>query len=259
MLRQRPWDKHEAAILLDALIRVRAGELDRKKAISSVSEMLRRKATNEGLEIDDVYRNVNGITFQMHSMESAYVGYTLVKPATKLFQDVALIEKYNRSEFEIILKEANALASSNSVMEDDYLTWLSLNSSSAKVSELYMIYVELSVYFLDQGVLQKPLLETTDLKTLSNIKNIIEENRVFRNRFKGKLSKITPAISQYISYLNEYNERQDETNDIEVVNEYANVIEKTITDFDNNRLKVDNVQRDSAVNVDDNKKAFLDT
>lgn len=257
MLRQRPWDKHEAAILLDALIRVRAGELDRKKAISSVSEMLRRKATNEGLEIDDVYRNVNGITFQMHSMESAYVGYTLVKPATKLFQDVALIEKYNRSEFEIILKEANALASSNSVMEDDYLTWLSLNSSSAKVSELYMIYVELSVYFLDQGVLQKPLLETTDLKTLSNIKNIIEENRVFRNRFKGKLSKITPAISQYISYLNEYNERQDETNDIEVVNEYANVIEKTITDFDNNRLKVDNVQRDSAVNVDDNKKAFL--
>ena len=44
MAKQRPWDKHEAAILLDAVIRIRSGELERKQAIAEVSEKLRQKA-----------------------------------------------------------------------------------------------------------------------------------------------------------------------------------------------------------------------
>ena len=106
MAKQRPWDKHEAAILLDAVIRVRSGELERKQAIVDVSEKLRRKAQTAGIEIDNVYRNVAGITFQMHSMESAYVGYTLVKPATKLFSDVVEMMRDSRNEYEVVLQEA---------------------------------------------------------------------------------------------------------------------------------------------------------
>lgn len=54
MAKQRQWDKHEAAILLDAVIRVRSGELKRKQAIVDVSEKLRRKAEIAGIEIDDI-------------------------------------------------------------------------------------------------------------------------------------------------------------------------------------------------------------
>lgn len=58
------------------------GKLSRKEAIQIVSVKLRELAKKQNDFIDDVYRNVNGITFQMHSMESAYKGYTVVKPAS---------------------------------------------------------------------------------------------------------------------------------------------------------------------------------
>lgn len=43
-------------------------------------------AASQGIAIDEIYRNTAGITFQMASMESAYRGYTILKPATKLFE-----------------------------------------------------------------------------------------------------------------------------------------------------------------------------
>ena len=58
------------------------GKLSRKEAIQIVSVKLRELAKKQNVFIDDVYRNVNGITFQMHSMESVYKGYTVVKPAS---------------------------------------------------------------------------------------------------------------------------------------------------------------------------------
>ena len=123
MAKQRPWDKHEAAILLDAVIRVRSGELERKQAIVDVSEKLRRKAQTAGIEIDNVYRNVAGITFQMHSMESAYVGYTLVKPATKLFSEVVEMMRNSRDEYDAVLQEAIALTGADKSSEEKYKKW----------------------------------------------------------------------------------------------------------------------------------------
>lgn len=69
MASQKAWDRTEAAILLEALIQVKKGNISRKDAIEMVSKRLRGKAKEEGLIIDDVFRNIAGITFQMHSME----------------------------------------------------------------------------------------------------------------------------------------------------------------------------------------------
>ena len=81
--RQPSWDKYEAAILLEGLLASMKGELTRSAAIKVVSRDLREMALHRGVEIDEVYRNANGISFQMKSMESAYLGYTVFKPATK--------------------------------------------------------------------------------------------------------------------------------------------------------------------------------
>ena len=43
-------------------------------SVKKCSQLLRAMAVNSGIEIDDIYRNVNGISFQMASMESAYQG-----------------------------------------------------------------------------------------------------------------------------------------------------------------------------------------
>lgn len=76
------------------------GKVDRKTAIEEVSGKLRSMAIKSGLEIDEIYRNIAGITFQMYSMESAYVGYTMRKPATKLFLEAVKIMREQPQEYE---------------------------------------------------------------------------------------------------------------------------------------------------------------
>ena len=68
MARKVPFTEHEATLLLDAYLTTIEGTASRSDAIKKCSDALRRMAINSGMEIDDVYRNVNGITFQIASM-----------------------------------------------------------------------------------------------------------------------------------------------------------------------------------------------
>ena len=72
--RQPPWDNYEAAILLEGLLASMKGELTRSDAIKAVSRDLRATALHRRYGSHEVYRNINGISFQMKSMESAYLG-----------------------------------------------------------------------------------------------------------------------------------------------------------------------------------------
>ena len=109
-LSQPSWSRYEAAILLDGYLAVLNGKLSRKDAVSRVSHDLRQMAVRQGIAIDGIYRNENGIHFQMKSMESAWQGHTVSKPATRLFSEVADLYKNNRHEFETVLSEAKAMA-----------------------------------------------------------------------------------------------------------------------------------------------------
>ena len=44
------WDKYEVALLIESCLRIRAGEVIRATALYSLSEKLRRMATNKGLD-----------------------------------------------------------------------------------------------------------------------------------------------------------------------------------------------------------------
>lgn len=65
-----PWNKYETAILLEASLRVIRDKTKKKECIKQVSEALRQMAINQGVQIDDLYRNINGITMQMTIMIS---------------------------------------------------------------------------------------------------------------------------------------------------------------------------------------------
>ena len=60
-----PWDKQETALLIDAYLRVKGKELSQQEAIKEVSTLLRCRAILSGIEIDEVFRNENGISMQM--------------------------------------------------------------------------------------------------------------------------------------------------------------------------------------------------
>ena len=146
--RQPSWDKYEAVILLEGLLASMKGELTRSDAIKAVSRDLRAMALHRGMEVDEVYRNTNGISFQMKSMESAYLGRTVFKPATKLFADVAGLYHESYDEYQKLLKEARAMISNRKTVEDDFMRYLAERVSPAQLSELYRCYSEIETFCL---------------------------------------------------------------------------------------------------------------
>lgn len=136
--RQPSWNMHEAIVLLEAFIANKDGLLSRTEAISRASLNLRKMARNQGANIDQTYRNESGISFQMHSIESAYYGKTIFKPATKLFIEVVRIYHEDQNEYQKLLKEARTMIEGEKAIVDDFMQYLAkkcphLNSPSYSI------------------------------------------------------------------------------------------------------------------------------
>ena len=61
---QPRWDEQEVALLLDAYLRIEAGS-SQKTVAEELSDTLRLRAVNRGFDIDDQFRNVNGMIMQL--------------------------------------------------------------------------------------------------------------------------------------------------------------------------------------------------
>lgn len=107
--RQPQWDIYEAVILLEGYLAVLKEEQPRLRIIKRISVDLRQMAHYRDLEIDNIYRNENGISYQMKSMESAYKGHTIFVPATKLFTETVTLYNADREKYNSILKEAREM------------------------------------------------------------------------------------------------------------------------------------------------------
>lgn len=100
-----PWDKYEASLLLDYCIKVENGEVSRTEAISIVSQILRQRAVSAGHEIDEVFRNENGISMQFSAMRNCYLGKNHGLTISKLFYKTVELQKNNPNEFYKLLRE----------------------------------------------------------------------------------------------------------------------------------------------------------
>lgn len=201
--RQPSWDKYEAVILLEGLLASIKGELTRSDAINAVSCDLRAMALHRGMKVDEVYRNTNGISLQMKSMESAYLGHTVFKPATKLFTDVAGLYHESYDKYQKLLREARAMISNRKTVEDDFMRYLAERVSPAQLSELYRCYSEIETFCLKIKVLKNPLFETTDFETIKKVQRTIEQNKIFRITRKRQINKIVDAGRHYYNYIKE--------------------------------------------------------
>lgn len=146
MARQAPFTEYEAVLLLDAFLQAELGAISRKEAIKNCSAALRSMALSNGIEIDSTYRNINGITFQMASMESAYRGKTIRMPATRFFEKTVEMYKTNREEYERILKEAKLMSENNNESDRTYMPdkekLIDIKSSVPMVWKQMMLDVE---------------------------------------------------------------------------------------------------------------------
>lgn len=199
-----PWDIEEAVLMLDMLLKSLDGKLTRKEAIRQVSEKLRRRAVNRGIEFDDIFRNENGITFQMSALEVAYTGKkTKLKQPTKLFVETVNLYRNNRELYEEILKEAENVVEPTSV-QDEFCSYLSMQMPTFQLSDAYLMLSDIESFCLERKILQNKLFETTDLETIKRVVQTVDSNRVFRFTYKQNLKKMSTVIHAYYTFLKSY-------------------------------------------------------
>lgn len=208
MAQRVPWDMSEAVIMLNALISAREGRMSRKDAIEAVSSELRARAKRNGIEADDIFRNVNGITLQMSTMEYILTdGEKGMKKSSmsKLFQDVVAMYRNDRATYEKMLREARNVPDTKSI-QDQYFAWLKTQVSPAQLSELYMVYTDIEDFCLKRSIIKKKLFALTDLADIRKVMNTVDSNKVFRFTYKKNLSKMSSAMRFYYRFVKEHPE-----------------------------------------------------
>ena len=138
------WDEKETAILVDYYIRFRDGKLSRAEAIANASIELRNRAIQSGIEIDDVFRNENGIAMQMNKIEDLFLGREgRLSKAPQVFVDI--VNKYcnDRKSFNEIIRKARSVRNDSDSIEEKFFIWLTGKVSAVQMSELYFVYQEI--------------------------------------------------------------------------------------------------------------------
>lgn len=103
------WDKYETVLLIEAFWKIEGDKTLRSGVIEQLSRDLRAKAQNQGIEIDDTFRNINGISIQMANLASSFYPDRASMHKTAIFDEMAKLYLQNRQEYEAILREAHAL------------------------------------------------------------------------------------------------------------------------------------------------------
>lgn len=231
--REANWNEYEAAILLEAYLNYIDGKISKRKTIKNVSMYLRKMAQNQNIEIDDSYRNENGIAFQLRCMETVYLGLVFIKTTPKLFKKIVDLYNNDRTAFDNILRKAwNIINNKEKVNEiikitdeetmknnleenkveenkdnkQKFTLWLSKQVSPALFSELFVLFKAIDDFCLSRKISRKPVLETVDINVVKLIKRTVESNKIFRYENNYKIKKINLAMNYYYKYVKEINE-----------------------------------------------------
>ena len=206
MAKHIPFSQHEAVLLLDAYLETRSSDQPRQQVVKRVSDDLRAMATNQVIEIDEIYRNTNGISFQMASMESAFIGQTVMKPATRLFTETVKLYREDRTAYEKLLKEAKSMVANQQTTEEAFASWLAEKVSPSQLSQIWYCYQDIEAFCRKIGVLKQPLFMTTDLDVVKKVQKTVSQNKIFTITHRKRIKSIILAAQYYTAFIREQEE-----------------------------------------------------
>lgn len=168
-------------------------------------------AINKGEIIDNVYRNENGITFQMQSMASAYAGQTLkAKPATKLFADIVKIYHADYRCYEKLLKEARIMIEGKELtIKEQFSGWLSSNASKISVANIDRYSETIEEFAKKKHIFRNSLFENMDIAILKRLRLLLSGDKAFYFQHKNDVKFMVKYISAYIDFVAYYTTKEE--------------------------------------------------
>ncbi len=211
---QRQWNEYEAAILLEGLLEIISDGADRKEIVRRVSSDLRKMAKNQGEEIDEIFRNENGISMQLSSIEYCYYHKPGGLTTSNLFHKTVELYETDRQQYNNLLREAHAMVEGS--CEKEFRAWLSNDLPNQCDPESIINTLNLiSDLYIGCGLIEKPILKTNSVDEINQIQDFIQNNTKKCIHSKKKHRKYTNAVNIYLEYLNansKLNEKETEEN-----------------------------------------------
>ena len=214
--KQPKWDIYEAAILLDGYLEMLRTNQPKARIIKRVSADLRRMAVNRGVEIDNIYRNENGVSYQIQSMDSAYKGTKVYIPATRLFEETIELYRTNAEKYFKILEDAKSMVEIKPNNKDAFLAWAAsvLPAQRCKWIEKNILNVE--QFAITSKLISNSIFNFTDTVTLETIYRATKKNKVFQIKNRKFIKNINDDFQTYMQYCSQLSKKADQATDSDV-------------------------------------------
>lgn len=109
-MRQPIWSLFEVALLIDTYWRIENGQITKKQAVFEISSLFRQYAINQGIDIDETYRNENGISMRFEELRYLFTGgKNGIKNTSKLFRIMINYYQHNQKKYQRILRTARTM------------------------------------------------------------------------------------------------------------------------------------------------------
>lgn len=211
MKKQPAWNNYETALLLEACLVVEEDVSQKSKVISNLSYILRQKAISSGLEIDNVYRNTNGIALQMLHMQFLLTRGKIGLPgASKNYINVANLYMKEKEKFKLLLQHAHEEYGMDEISgrcgdvnwKYDFSEWL-VNQEKVKYPRKIIVgsIDKISEQALKTNIISYSLWEVQSVKDVENMFNAITGNKQFFSRYKAMLTIFKNVYVYYLVYL----------------------------------------------------------
>ena len=188
-------------MLIDAYLRVAKGA-DFGQTAECLSLTLRRLALQSGQQVDDTYRNVNGMKMQLANVQYLFTdGQKGLSSASTMIRQMYELYKTTPAEYQMILKEAIRLTGSNASIEAAFFSYAKEHTGLS--DSMLADYLQKAADFCH---LKQPLLGMTDIKSVRNVQQKVAEGKLLRFRYGKDALTIRNVTQLYYAFIKGYHE-----------------------------------------------------
>ena len=175
-MRQSIWSPFEVALLIDTYWRIKNNHIAKREAVSEISALFRNYAIAQGRDIDDTYRNENGITLRLGELHYLFSdGKVGVKNTSSLFRIMVKMYQQNPQAYKDILATAKTKFNDSPVHINDENA--DADSSPNRVGDLLdQIYEDLEYGTLEEPEKEEKMVNSTKEDISNGIRLILDQH-----------------------------------------------------------------------------------
>lgn len=206
MSKKTGWDKYETALLIDACEKVLSGKIAKATIVSELSLKLRQRAISRGMQIDDIFRNENGITLQMLKMDYFLTeGQKGLPGVSRIYEKMVSLKKSNPFAFADILREAESLVAGSDTSvkntKELFIEWLNKQQKLKYTPNVIIsVFEESFEYANKHGITKANLWDIIEPAEFVTVYRKLTENRLFRIMKR----KIAPILDKAHIYYRDF-------------------------------------------------------